>query len=118
MKSGVLARGGEPVAEPVASRIIRWTYCLLVFSIPFESLDLGLLEILGSISKILGVILIVLVVYIRGLGIRRPPAAFVCFASYLAFLTVSGLLRTRATFPSFESNIYVISMYNIFLYYI
>ena len=64
-----------------------------MFSIPFENLDFGLLEILGSISKILGLILIVLVVYIKGLGIRRPPAAFVCFASYLAFLTVSGLLR-------------------------
>jgi len=65
---------------------------------PFENLDVGLLEILGSISKILGVILIVLVVYIRGLGIRRPPARFVCFASYLAFPTVSGLLRDQDYF--------------------
>ena len=122
MKSGVLARGGEPVAGLGTSRIIRWTYCLLVFLLPFENLDLGLLEILGSTSKILGVILIVLIVGIRGLHIRRPPAAFVCFSSYLAFLTVSGLLHdqdyfsralTGILYPLFQLIIFFYITYNI-----
>ena len=125
MKSGVLAGGGKPIAELGASRIIRWTYCLFIFSICFENLDFGLVEILGSISKILGVILIVLVVlvvYIKGLHIRRPPAAFVCFASFLAFLTVSGLLhdqnyfsRTLTTilYPLLQLIIFFYITYNI-----
>lgn len=115
---GTLARGGELVAKPGASRIIRWMYCLLVFSIPFESLNLGLAwqKTLGSTPKVLGVILIVLTVCIRGLHIRRPPTAFVCFASYLAFLTVSGLLRDQDYFSKALSALYTLSQLIIFFY--
>ena len=107
-------RGGEPVAELSAQPHHPLDVLPLGVLDPLRNLDVGLLEILGSISKILSVILIVSVVYIRGLDIP-PPAAFVCFASYLAFMTVSALLRNQGYLPRLQMHIYVISMCNTFV---
>lgn len=116
MIGGVRNKVGSRSAGAGASQLVTWTYYLLVFSIPFECVDIGLLKSVGTITRILGALLIILTVYVKGLSHRRPPAAVICFAIFLALMTLSALLRDQAYLSRALSLLFTLFQGLIFCY--
>jgi len=66
------------------------TYYAFLFSIPFQTVDIGLAGF-GTISRLIGFLFIIATVMKPRLCYKRPTAAFYCFALYLVVFIFSGL---------------------------
>src|SRR5262252_2402993 len=75
-------------------------YYAFVFSIPFQTLDLGLPAI-GTLSKWIGYLFVMLTVLKPRLCYRIPSPAAWCFAIYLVIFVFSGLLGSDAWWASY-----------------
>ena len=72
---------------PTAS--IRYVFYAFVFSIPFEALDIGLT---GTLSRLIGFVLLLLTVFHEKGFLFRPPQAFWYFLTYLLLYAIIGVL--------------------------
>jgi O-antigen ligase len=71
-------------------------FCALVFSMPFETVDLGFGQGVFSLTRLIGYIFFLAVMLQPGLCFARPNKAFQCFAIYLVVFTLAGVLQDPA----------------------
>jgi O-antigen ligase len=74
-------------SEPAA--VVRWLFYAFVFSLPFETVGVGLLEP----PTVIGGLLLACTLLQPGLFLRWPPAGFWCFAAYLYLFAALGVLE-------------------------
>lgn len=86
---GMRRKRSVPIANREPKSIIRYFYYAFIFSIPFESVDLGIRAV-GTVPKLIGVLLIALTALQPRLCWRMPPKAFWLFAAYLYLYSVWG----------------------------
>jgi O-antigen ligase len=79
------------------NRIIRYFYYAFIFSIPFEAVDLGI-GILGTVPKLLGILLVAATVVQLRMCWKMPPKSFWLFASYLCLYSVWGIFSIHSNF--------------------
>lgn len=109
----LLAIPGEPVqrpsslrrSEPLALRIIHWAYYLLLFSIPFETVPLGVPGS-ASLTKLVGLALPLVAWPLPSVCFRRPPRAFWCFAAALLAVIVLGCFQPRILWPAIVRQVF------------
>ncbi|WP_447979321.1 O-antigen ligase family protein [Candidatus Nitrospira bockiana] len=89
-----------PIAVAVPEGLIRSVYYALIFSIPYEVVDLGLAGRNVTISKILGYLLILVSLRSWQICFRLPPTAFWCFAVYLGIYLLFGALQEAQLQPA------------------
>ena len=68
----------------------RYAYYAFIATLPFETIDLGVLSHIGTLSKLAGYMFIATAVLQPHICFRRPPRAFWCFAVYLCVYCVLG----------------------------
>jgi hypothetical protein len=73
--------------------IILWGFYAFIFSIPFETADIGIGQGYLSLSKIIGALFLLLTLLQPRLCYKRPPAAFWYFAAYLWIYMGLGVLQ-------------------------
>jgi O-antigen ligase len=73
--------------------VVRLAFYAFVFSIPFETVDIGVESDILSLSKIIGYLFILAALLQPQVCFRRPPRAFWCFVVYLLFFLALGSLQ-------------------------
>src|SRR5690349_14048786 len=63
--------------------IIRYAYYLFIFSVPIETLDVGLEAGVFSLSKLTGIMLIAVALLQPKVSFKKPPMPFWYFLVYL-----------------------------------
>jgi hypothetical protein len=86
---GIHRKRSAHVTNGEPKPIIRYFYYAFIFSIPFESVDVGM-RVVGTIPKLIGVLLIMVTTLQPRLCWRMPPKVFWLFAAYLYLYSVWG----------------------------
>ncbi len=73
--------------------LIRYTYYAFIFSIPFETVNLGFIPGQSTLSRLIGLLLLAVAPLQPRLCLRWPPSAFWCFAVYLFIYIILGFLQ-------------------------
>src|SRR5438067_13657048 len=77
------------VRARTSPKIVRWTFLLFVFTIPFETIDLGAIPGAASLSRLAGLLFFSTCLFYPKVCFRRPLPALWWFAGSGAVL---GLL--------------------------
>jgi O-antigen ligase len=72
--------------------IVRWTFLLFVFIIPFEAIDLGAVRGASSLSRIAGLLFFSTCLFYPKICFRRPQQAVWWFVAYAFGFGMSGFL--------------------------
>lgn len=77
-----------------ASPLMRYAYYLFIFSVPIETINVGLEEGVFSLSKLTGIMLIAVALSQPKVSFKKPPMPFWCFLTYI--LICLGLANWHA----------------------
>src|SRR5262249_31837882 len=83
--------------------IIRCAYYAFIFSLPFETVDVGLDRSVVSLSKVIGYTFTMVTLLQPPLCFKFPPKAFWCFMIHLCVVALMGILQD----PLFYSEIII-----------
>jgi O-antigen ligase len=72
-------------------KIVRWTFLLFIFTIPFEPIDLGAISGAASLSRLAGLFFFSSCLVYPKVCFRRPPQALWWFAGYVSVFGLSGV---------------------------
>jgi O-antigen ligase len=72
--------------------IVRWTFLLFIFTIPFENISLEAIRGVSSVSRLAGLLFFSACLFYPRVCFRRPPPALWWFAAYAAVCGLRGLL--------------------------
>jgi O-antigen ligase len=81
--------------------VVLATYYAFLFSIPFQTVDIGLAG-LATISRLIGYLFMVTTFLKPRLCYKRPTAAFYCFAIYLVIFSSAGLFAVLTEQLTFD----------------
>ena len=87
------------------SCLARWAFYGFVFSLPFETADIGLPY---ELPKIIGGFLLLAAFFQPRVCLRRPPAAFWCFAGYLLVCGVWGFFWEAGYWEEVTQRLYTL----------
>ena len=73
-------------------QVVRWTFLLFVFTIPFESIDLSAIGAVSPLPKMAGLLFFSACLFYPKVCFRRPPQALWWFTGYVLICGLSGLL--------------------------
>lgn len=90
LEGGIRRKRSARIGNGEPKPIIRYFYYGFIFSIPFESVDVGI-RVVGTIPKLIGVLFIIVTVLQPRLCWRMPPKVFWLFATYLYLHSVWGI---------------------------
>jgi len=89
----------------LAPTLVRWTFLIFVFSIPFEAIDLGFASGALSPAKLAGLpFFLATCLYFRS-SFRRPPVALWFFVGYLLTYILGGVSLTGDLFDQYISRL-------------
>src|SRR5437763_641177 len=80
------------VRARTSPNIVRWTFLLFVFTIPFEGIDLAAILGASSLAHIAGLLFFSTCLFYPKVCFRRPPQALWWFTGYISVYMLSGLL--------------------------
>jgi O-antigen ligase len=80
------------IRSRISPKIVRWTFLLFVFTIPFEYLDLEAIRGVSSLARIAGLLCFSTCLFYSKVCFRRPPQALWWFAGYVFVYVLMGLL--------------------------
>jgi O-antigen ligase len=89
--------------------VLRWPFLLFIFTLPFETSDLGITSKALALSKLTGLMFFVIYFFYHNPLVAKsspknsfpaPPPAFWGFAGYIALFAVHGLLFSNEFFGS------------------
>jgi O-antigen ligase len=86
-------RIGYPLHPAGPVLLIRYTYYAFIFSIPFETVNLGFIPGQSTLSRLIGLLLLAVAPLQPRLCLRWPPDVFWCFAVYLFIYIILGFLQ-------------------------
>src|SRR5437868_642265 len=78
-----IARSRALLGTEIIRPVIRWGFYAFIFSIPFETADIGIHIGVLSLSRMVGYLFILLTLVQPRICFQRPPKAFWFFAAYL-----------------------------------
>lgn len=91
------AKGAQATRRPLQARaIVRWGFLIFATSIPFDMFPVA--GEMFALTKLTGLLFLLLALAQPRLTLRRPPAAFWCFAAYLAIAGLTALPLTETFF--------------------
>jgi O-antigen ligase len=68
-------------------------FCAFLFSMPFETVDIGLGQGIFSVTKLIGYFFFIAAMMQPSLCFARPPKAVLCFAAYLTTYVLAGVMQ-------------------------
>ena len=95
---------------------VQWTLFLVLFSLPFEGIDLGYLPGSLSIAKLFGVLLFIASLWYRNICLAKIPYPFFYFIVYLGIYILMGIFIQFYLFRIFISSIVtILQLFLLFL---
>jgi O-antigen ligase len=94
--------------------VVRWSFLLFIFSVPFETVDLGITSKVLALSKLTGLMFFVLYFFYYNPLVAKsfprnsfpaPEPALWGFAGYIAVFAINGLLFSNEFFGSVLSRL-------------
>jgi len=79
------------IRSRIIPKIVRWTFLLFVFALPFETLDIEAIHGTSS-ARIVGLLCFSTCLFYSKVCFRRPPQALWWFAGYVFVYVLMGLL--------------------------
>src|SRR5215831_1225368 len=72
------------VRARTSPKIVRWAFLLVVFTIPFETIDIKAISGASSLSRLAGLLFFSTCLFYPKVCFRRPPQAWWWFVGYAA----------------------------------
>jgi O-antigen ligase len=94
-----LTRNGVSEETLAVKPVLQWAFWLFIFSISFESMDLGFGQGIVSLSKIFGYLFVPFALTQPRVCFRSLPRAFWCFTLYIVVCLVLGILQGGEYWP-------------------